>query len=823
MGGSFSALLAGGGALANALEKQDDEALKVALQANPKLSGCALSMRDGNTASHFAAAEGRLDYLKILVEAYDDGRKKRKKKHGAKYTARMLNRRNLNGQTTLMLACKYGHSAVVTWLLQLGGNPLLFDAIHSRTCLHYAALYGHRNCVAALFAEDAVVKMLNGPLLLRDATVWDSQGHHKFVNARAALGFTAIHMSASQGHWQAVTELLKNDASLAVQCQGVLRSHIRNPPRWKPNSTPLHIAAARGSTSMVRHMLHALANKMLRDANTVDVRQIRDVVEMRPVDIATSFGFPRITALLDPSRSPELLAYVTAGSGPMKLGAPALSVLMSRLLRSQLLDQLVAVEVGLAAKRTAGAVPARAPSMKSAATRAQSMRRRPSILPAGTNQAGPSPLMVAPSASPSRGVNFDPFGASGALRMLSIAPRQPSRLPPPSSPLQQQRPPLPRTAGSLDQSPARSFTAGQPSPGGIQAMLAGSEGENVRDSAAGEEEEEDGQHHEEEEEEEAESRRRNSLVMLSMRRLPVPGEDNSSTVEGGGDAQQLSAATPFASAGFADNSGSGSGRGYWQQFGGQSAVDSLEARGPRSGIAITGGATPGGFRPDLEHHSSVMQGRAGRPPSMRRIRQPIDNELILDERHGDSYTGRPRQLADALDGDMADLLQRSGTSATNGLGSSPVTPSALNADPRQAGGGVVFAQMDTRQGSVQFVVSRNSNVLTRAPSTASLAADECDICFDAPLEAAIKACRHEMCVSCLRGVCEADPDHTPRCPFCRSIIDRIVEEGAHCPTHYPVPLPKHKEGGSGGSDQAAMGQLALALDDVCDAAIAAQR
>lgn len=31
MGGSFSALLAGGGALANALEKQDDEALKEVL------------------------------------------------------------------------------------------------------------------------------------------------------------------------------------------------------------------------------------------------------------------------------------------------------------------------------------------------------------------------------------------------------------------------------------------------------------------------------------------------------------------------------------------------------------------------------------------------------------------------------------------------------------------------------------------------------------------------------------------------------------------------------------------------------------------------
>lgn len=52
---------------------------------------------------------------------------------------------------------------------------------------------------------------------------------------------------------------------------------------------------------------------MLWDPATIDVRKIRDIQEMRPVDIAASFGFPRITALLDTARPPELLAYVTAG------------------------------------------------------------------------------------------------------------------------------------------------------------------------------------------------------------------------------------------------------------------------------------------------------------------------------------------------------------------------------------------------------------------------------------------------------------------------------------------------------------------------------
>ena len=39
----------------------------------------------------------------------------------------------------------------------------------------------------------------------------------RFVDVRAAMGFTPIHMAASQGHWQTVAALLANGASLAVR------------------------------------------------------------------------------------------------------------------------------------------------------------------------------------------------------------------------------------------------------------------------------------------------------------------------------------------------------------------------------------------------------------------------------------------------------------------------------------------------------------------------------------------------------------------------------------------------------------------------------
>lgn len=841
MGGTFSALLAGGGALADALERQDDQALKEALQANPKLSGCALNMRDGNTASHFAAAEGRLDYLKIVIEAYDEGRIKRGKKHGPKYTARMLNRRNLNGQTTLMLACKYGHSEVVTWLLQIGGNPLLFDAIHSRTCLHYAALYGRRNCIVSLFAADAIVTLPSGPLMLCDATVWDCQGHHTFINARAALGFTALHMAASQGHWQAVTELLKNQASLAVQCQGVMRSHVRSPPRWKPYSTPLHIAAARGSTSMVRHMLHHMANQMLANPETIDIRLVRDIAERRPVDIAAGFGFPRITALLDPARPPELLAYVTAGSGPLKLGAPALSVLMARLLRSNLLDQLVAVETGLASKRAAGLSSSRRGSVMAAASRAKSIHRPSPSVPASPSQAvlltqstTPSPTMT-PSPTACEPCP-NPATASNMMHTLSIAspqpPSQSQASTQPQSPRQQQLSTVCRQqSGPLFQSPQQVSPSAPgllpPSQAGPVPHAPGPSAPRCTDPVPTPF---------------STALRPYGVSNMPRQHAEMPRQQN------GASCQILHGPSAFATAARSHAAGSSTEEctspvqppvPYTGVLQADSTVERTVGRtigtvSPSNVAAMTSAITrsssAGSSCMDLSERGDADEGEPHveeeeveqeRAPfmtlSMRRLlpspAEVVDgasgraegaepgvgpNPPLLPTRRTDDPGDLPRDSSAASGDDLSARGPRGGAAVTGGAsGSYSPTLDSLKAtlerlsrltsagEPRKGSGDVVFAHMDTRQGPVQYVVSRASNVLTRAPSVASLAAEECDICFDAPLEAAIVSCHHELCVSCLRGVCKADPDHTPRCPFCRAIIDRIVEAGQHRRTHYP--------------------------------------
>ncbi|KAL2510026.1 putative E3 ubiquitin-protein ligase [Forsythia ovata] len=54
-------------------------------------------------------------------------------------------------QTPLMLAAMHGKISCVKKLIEAGANILMFDSLNGRTCLHYAAYYGHSGCLQAIF------------------------------------------------------------------------------------------------------------------------------------------------------------------------------------------------------------------------------------------------------------------------------------------------------------------------------------------------------------------------------------------------------------------------------------------------------------------------------------------------------------------------------------------------------------------------------------------------------------------------------------------------------------------------------------------------
>ena len=66
-------------------------------------------------------------------------------------------------------------------------------------------------------------------------------------------------------------------------------------------------------------------------------------------------------------------------------------------------------------------------------------------------------------------------------------------------------------------------------------------------------------------------------------------------------------------------------------------------------------------------------------------------------------------------------------------------------------------------------------------------------------------------------MCEATPDKTPRCPFCRRVVDAVIPASGR--PSFPV------TGGARsvvGGKAAALAPPEMALDAICNAAIAAQ-
>ena len=60
-------------------------------------------------------------------------------------------------------------------LLEHGANALLQDSVHSRTCLHYAAIHGHAACIDILLADNTMGTRAGQTVLLREACMVDGR------------------------------------------------------------------------------------------------------------------------------------------------------------------------------------------------------------------------------------------------------------------------------------------------------------------------------------------------------------------------------------------------------------------------------------------------------------------------------------------------------------------------------------------------------------------------------------------------------------------------------------------------------------------------
>eukprot|EP01018_Ginkgo_biloba_P008591 Gb_26480 [translate_table: standard] len=187
------------------------------LQLKPKLS---LTQNDkGNTALHEAAQVGQLDVVKVLLTRQPD----------------LINICNEFQETPLFKAAERGHVEIVRKILE-HSDPLqnvTQKTLDHRTCLHVAAVGGHRDVVKVLLrrAGDRAIQ------LAAAADKYGNTAVHLAIPLAAAAdkyGNTALHLAVCGDHFHIVKRLLKLD-----------------PGRWcyslnKNEESPLHIAVKLG-------------------------------------------------------------------------------------------------------------------------------------------------------------------------------------------------------------------------------------------------------------------------------------------------------------------------------------------------------------------------------------------------------------------------------------------------------------------------------------------------------------------------------------------------------------------------------------------------
>ncbi|EOY34059.1 XB3 in [Theobroma cacao] len=227
MGQGLSCATSQENGLFSAVQVGDFETVEALLKRDANLLHHT-TVYDRHSAIHIAAANGQIEILAMLLEK--------------SMNPDVVNRHK---QTPLMLAAMHGKISCVKKLIEAGANILMFDSLHGRTCLHYAAYYGHSDCLQAILSA------------AQSSPVAVSWGYVRFVNTRDARGATPLHLAARQRRPDCLHILLDNGALVCASTGGY----------GCPGSTPLHLAARGGSLDCIRKLLAWGADRLQRDAS----------------------------------------------------------------------------------------------------------------------------------------------------------------------------------------------------------------------------------------------------------------------------------------------------------------------------------------------------------------------------------------------------------------------------------------------------------------------------------------------------------------------------------------------------------------------------
>ena len=209
----------------------------------------------GADALHVAAEDGNVQQIRRLVQS-----------------GVSPNLAAADGSTPLHYAAAGGSLEATRALLQAGARPNLATR-QGQTALHLAAHAGHTEVLVAL--------------------LWAGADPHV---ATDGSGYTPLHLAVDGGHPDAVPPLVASSATVL---------DLEDAETWQ---TPLHWAAAKGSTQVVLALLECGAD-----------RELRDPEGRTPRDLALAAGHEELLELLDGPLPAEPEGYRDLAPGPAPL------------------------------------------------------------------------------------------------------------------------------------------------------------------------------------------------------------------------------------------------------------------------------------------------------------------------------------------------------------------------------------------------------------------------------------------------------------------------------------------------------------------------
>ncbi|XP_067676346.1 serine/threonine-protein phosphatase 6 regulatory ankyrin repeat subunit A-like [Haliotis asinina] len=212
-----------------------------------KGANVTLTDKNGNTILHRACRGGDIEVVKYIVskKMVDINTGKRK------------------NQTSLMLACLWGHKAVVELLVQQGANHSLTDK-RGDNILHYACQGGHVEVVTFIISLRTFDINCGG---LNKQTPFMAAGRHGHKDVVELLVKNGANLSLRDAHSNNILHLACGRGRVEV-VKYVISLNTVDINSWGNNKkTPIMVAGRSGHTEVIRLLVKNGADLSLRDAH----------------------------------------------------------------------------------------------------------------------------------------------------------------------------------------------------------------------------------------------------------------------------------------------------------------------------------------------------------------------------------------------------------------------------------------------------------------------------------------------------------------------------------------------------------------------------